>query len=498
MNTGTTVSAEANLVLLVTNSRQGDSTDSAIIVVKHRNGGVDSTPVLHVGMLSHANGVNAMSIGPDSFKLISNGWNTGTELWLQKKLPWGRFVVYEISRAISDFTGDPVTYHANSAWQTQSPVGTAANVISRGVTVSGVNLISTPVSRQTGSAFYEPLSTYTASAGQVVPVDATFNDFTVKLPSAPPNGSVVTVQRVDAEPLRKVTVVRQGSDTINLTGGQTSYTLAVPSQTAVFQFHGGVWRVISDSSQPSKIFQVYGSPADRLISRMTLPPTDTRRQIIEALIADLSQCGVWDKLDALYLFAAHSAQAARLNWKSSTVADATSVNSPLFTVDRGFTGDGGTSFLDTNTPASEYVKYAANDATLGVYVRNSVSLNANDIASTPYSHITVGASNNIVVRVNSSTFFNGDNAGDRTGLFAASRLTGANTGFAYKDGQPAGSGAQSAGIESDIPFQFLRGGDVFSTRQLAAGFWGAGLTAAEHSDLNTALAIYMTSIGAAV
>ena len=103
------------------------------------------------------------------------------------------------------------------------------------------------------------------------------------------------------------------------------------------------------------------------------------------------------------------------------------------------------------------------------------------------------------MRVNSTSFFNGDNAGDRTGLFAASRLTGSDTGFAYKDGQSAGSGAQSAGSLPSLPMQFLRGSlTSYSTRQIAAGFWGAGLTAQEHADLNTALTIYLTAVGAAV
>lgn len=389
---------------------------------------------------------------------------------------------------------------ALGATSTGSALVTAVDAAAARVALGGpggVDFIATVTERKFGGNNAVP-ATYTASVGELVPVDASFNNFTVLLPSAPANGSMVTVKRVDSEPLRTVTVTRQGSDVFETPGGITSFVLRLPSQTVTFQYHDGVWRSVSNFA-PLFRYALLGTPAEALISRMTIAPSDTRREIIEGLISDLRACGVWDKLDALYVFAAHDVQAARLNWKGSVVADATTVNAPLFTVDRGFTGDGGAAYLDTNTVPTQYVKYTANDATLGVYVRNSVNLNVNDISSTPFAHITAAASNNIVVRVNSSSFFNGNNAGDRTGLFAASRLTGSNTGFAYKDGQAAGSGAQSAGILPGLPMQFLRGNlTSYSTRQIAAGFWGAGLTSQEHADLNTALTIYLTAVGAAV
>jgi hypothetical protein len=342
-------------------------------------------------------------------------------------------------------------------------------------------------------------ATYQAQAGQIVPCDATFNNYTVRLPESPANGSTVTVKRIDSEPFNTVTVQGLGSDVFNYSGGPNSYVLLAPTQTVVLQYDSGIWLVISDSSEKSKLETVSGSAADRLIARMAVGPSDTRRELIKDLVSDLSACGVWDKLDALYVFAAHTAQAARLNWKSSVLPDASSVNSPAFEVDRGFTGDGGSSYLDTTVYPSDYVQYQDDDATLGVYVRTSVSLNVNDIAMSPYSGIATAAGNNIVVRINSSSFVNGSNGGDRTGLFAASRLTGANTAYVYKDGVSAGSGAQSAPLLANTPAQFLRSGlDSYSTRQLAAGFIGGGLTAQQHADLNTALTIYLTAIGAAV
>ncbi len=372
-------------------------------------------------------------------------------------------------------------------------VGTAADekAARSAIGPGGVDFISAPVVPLVGG------SAYTAAVGEIVSADASLYDYTVTLPEAPADGSSVTVKRTDAGEMFVVNVKTQGADVFETEGGSTNFRLRLPSQAVEFQYDAGVWRALTLSVALYRL-DLLGSPAERLVSRMAVKPSGDRRIVIEGLIVDLMAAGVWDKLDALYVFAAHDVQAARLNWKSSVVLDATAVNAPAFEKDRGFTGSDG-AYLDTNTQPSSWVQYKASDATLGVYVRTAVDLNVSDIAAQSTAHLTPAAGNNTVIRVNSTSFFNGNNAGDRAGLFAASRLPGADTGFAYKDGDPAGSGVQSAGTLPGVAFQFLRSSsDLYSTRQIGAGFFGAGLTAQEHADLNAALQIYMTAVGAAV
>src|SRR5690606_35810663 len=81
---------------------------------------------------------------------------------------------------------------------------------------------------------------------------------------------------------------------------------------------------------------------------MTTPPTRARQLLINTTITNLIAAGLWPKLDVLYLLAAADEQAARLNWKNPGTFTCTAVNSPTFTADRGFAGDGSTSYLDTN------------------------------------------------------------------------------------------------------------------------------------------------------
>ncbi len=91
---------------------------------------------------------------------------------------------------------------------------------------------------------------------------------------------------------------------------------------------------------------VYSPEAAALLSRMTVTPSTARKQLIDALIATLVGAGIWAKLDALYLLAAHDAQAARLNWIADRY-NLTAVNSPTFTTDRGYAGTGAAMYLDT-------------------------------------------------------------------------------------------------------------------------------------------------------
>src|SRR5699024_9071210 len=83
-----------------------------------------------------------------------------------------------------------------------------------------------------------------------------------------------------------------------------------------------------------------------LAARMTVVPAGARLRAIDAAVRALKASGVWPRMTALYMIAAHDAHAARLNWWQP-LYDLTAVNSPAFTIDRGYAGDGTASYLDT-------------------------------------------------------------------------------------------------------------------------------------------------------
>tara|TARA_Y100001938_G_scaffold114837_1_gene157907 strand:+ start:315 stop:1520 length:1206 start_codon:yes stop_codon:yes gene_type:complete len=241
-----------------------------------------------------------------------------------------------------------------------------------------------------------------------------------------------------------------------------------------------------------------GIAAAALSARMTVRPTIARRTLMEALIYDLMVGGVWEKLDGLYVLASHDEQAAKLNWLGAGMQDLTSVNAPVFQADRGFTGDGATNYLDTNSLASGLALYKNNDATMGVYARTTVADSAQMDIGVTGAWINVNtAPGNIAIRAHQSTSaLSVSNGGDPTGLFVWSR--DATNVYIYKDGALLSTQAANTSTLPGANMTILKGDVNYSTRQISAAFFGRRLTNGEHSALNTALAAYLTGLGAAV
>jgi hypothetical protein len=109
-----------------------------------------------------------------------------------------------------------------------------------------------------------------------------------------------------------------------------------------------------------------------LIAAMTTAPAAARQTLIDNTIISLKAAGLWTKLDVLWVLAAADNQAARLNWKNPGSLGLTVVNAPVFTADRGYTGDGSTAALtSTYSPSTFGGVYTLNAATIGCYVLTS-------------------------------------------------------------------------------------------------------------------------------
>jgi hypothetical protein len=236
-----------------------------------------------------------------------------------------------------------------------------------------------------------------------------------------------------------------------------------------------------------------------LCARMTVRPTRTRRTLLTSLISSLMTAGVWTKLDGFYVFAAHDVQAAKLNWVGCA-QDVTAVNAPTFQIDRGFTGNGTSAYLDTNTAASLLERYKANDATMGVYSRtNTAGSNIIEISAGTKAYLNPAVAGAVAVRANSSagSIINPSNGGVNTGLFAWSRDS--TTAYVYRAGALLGSAAVAAGAVDAVNVTFSQYNSTnYSIRQLAAGFFGQGLSDTEHAALHAALLTYLTDVGANV
>lgn len=89
---------------------------------------------------------------------------------------------------------------------------------------------------------------YTAAAGDFVPCDTTSGSFTVTLPSAPADLTVIGVKMVTQGGTNTVTITTGGSDVFNKTGGAVSLALALLNQGVLLQYKvsSGVWYVVAD------------------------------------------------------------------------------------------------------------------------------------------------------------------------------------------------------------------------------------------------------------
>ena len=120
------------------------------------------------------------------------------------------------------------------------------------------------------------------------------------------------------------------------------------------------------------------------------------------LLSSLKTAGVWSKLDTFANFATDgSSNFALIDWKRLT--QYTAVNSPTFTTNQGFQGNGTSSYIDTNFNAvTQGVNYVQNNASRYLYLHTASGTGALDGKPVVSVNNTVRASTSNQ-RINQST-----------------------------------------------------------------------------------------------
>lgn len=233
---------------------------------------------------------------------------------------------------------------------------------------------------------------------------------------------------------------------------------------------------------------------------MSVQPTATRAKLYDDLIVGLKADGIWSQLDWLILHAAHDAQAGRVNLIApSRIASA--INSPTFTMDRGYTGDGGTSYLSTGqawgTGTSKFIR---NNAMLGVWV-NVASTDSQSspigMEGTNSSQVVYNNDGSVIFRVNSTgTSPRIVDPNQRVANRAVVRREAENIGL-YTNGQFVGEQPSTSANPSSASGTILRGNNTYANGCVAAAYSGAAVTAAQIAALHNRLSTFLTAIGAA-
>jgi len=238
-----------------------------------------------------------------------------------------------------------------------------------------------------------------------------------------------------------------------------------------------------------------------LFARFTTPPTLTRMVLINSLIGSLITAGVWSKLDAFYMLAAVDAQSSLLNWVSTSY-NLTAVNSPALVADRGYTGDGSTSYLDTgfNPTTAVGAKFVQDSAHMGLWSRT-------DLQNAAASSFDMGQTNAQIDRIVSVAGRATGRANTGSGVtfgdgfypkHAMWSRTAAAVWESYAQGVDAGGGTTVSAAMTNANFRILSvAAGQFGVNQIAAAHYGSGLSAGEAAALYAALNTFMVAVGAA-
>lgn len=219
---------------------------------------------------------------------------------------------------------------------------------------------------------------------------------------------------------------------------------------------------------------------------------------IQDLVSGLTSDGVFAKLDRLWVFAQATEALALVDLIVS--ASATAVNSPTFTANRGYTGNGSTQYIDSNvTDTTTGLQYARDSACIFGW-NNTAGQEAVPFfgvdhvgidVTTAYPEFTDG---NAYFDVNDSGSQNAGAWDGRTGLYLMNRTASNSQTYDANGAQIGTSVAASVALSGD-KFVFLKGRELLSSRQICCGGFGGGLTAGDRTNLYTRLRTYMTAVG---
>lgn len=234
--------------------------------------------------------------------------------------------------------------------------------------------------------------------------------------------------------------------------------------------------------------------AQAVVDAMAVPPSDTRQVFIGRMVDALDDAGLWAKMGGLWVLAAHSSQASLIDWIHPTDADMTMVatNSPAFTVDRGWAGDGSTKYLQTTETIDNMSPFALDSAHVGVWILDETAENNGDIASSAATNLRLSArtaSGNILSRLNDTTNSNITIASS-IGHSHANRSAAAVSRI-YRNGADVGGNTATSVTVPTVALRLAQ-----NTRRTSIGYMGSSLTAGEVATLYGIFQAYLASVGA--
>jgi hypothetical protein len=255
------------------------------------------------------------------------------------------------------------------------------------------------------------------------------------------------------------------------------------------------------------LFNIIRAPvleADLLIDYMTVRPQGNRAFLISDTIRRLKAADIWAKIDVRWTLAAHDAQAARLNWKAPASFALTEVNSPTFTANRGYAGNGSTSYLNTGwNPSTNGVRTQQNNSHVMNWTRDAyTSALLSDIGCYTSIGLLNGSRTGGTIKATFQSHANPVQVTSATAGMTVGVGRATNAQELYENGTSVATGSQStSALPNATAFicalSFSGSPVQHTTRQQAAGGFGASLSTAEVAAYYAIELQYMRAVGAA-
>jgi hypothetical protein len=222
-------------------------------------------------------------------------------------------------------------------------------------------------------------------------------------------------------------------------------------------------------------------------------PSAGQQLLQNQLVVDLKDGGIWSKLDTFAVFATDGdSDFALIDWIRLT--DYTAVNSPTFTTDEGFQGNGTSSYIDTNfNPATQGVNFANDNAGISLYVKIAQTLGSETLG-VPTTVIRLRNATSVLQRLNTDSNSPVGINMSGTGVLTWNKNSSSNwTGYNNLTQSFNSSFTSTVSPNSNVLIFSLNGTTTFSNPQISIVAMGSSLDA-ENTNLNTHFNSYINSL----
>ena len=248
--------------------------------------------------------------------------------------------------------------------------------------------------------------------------------------------------------------------------------------------NSGLTLLLKDAFDPD-----YQAVLDFATSEGDTLPSANQQILQNNLLRALKTFGIWNKLDSFAMFATDGDVGFSLIcWKR--LVKMTAVNSPTFTANEGFTGNGTSSRINSGLTPDGSGNYKLNAASFGVFVKTQGT--NNEYLAGAGSSTRMRAANSSLNRINSSSI-NGTFNFNILGLSHLNKSSATDV-QCIVNGVTSNRTVTNEGLEGEFTFlDFTSGGAGPSDAQISLGFIGGDLSA-EAADFSAAFNTYISSI----